>query len=154
MKVNHSFKFLVGLLLAAVPLMSVTLWASALATPPQHIRTWEFTNTAGTTLGQVTTTAKNVTLTQVITNQPSKLPTQSIQVIYDAVAGAPDVFFTATVDSTASVTSTTTGNGVNIIRVIAGDPPVSIDSRFNYFSVIRGTNGTNADQNLRLRAIY
>lgn len=154
MKVNHSLKFFAAMVLVMLPLLGVSLWADALATPPQHIRTWEFTNTAGTTLGQLTTTAKNVTLTQTFTTQPGKLPTQSIQIIYDAVAGAPDAFFTATLNATSNVSSTTTGNGVNIIRIVAGDQPVSIDGRFNYFSVIRGTNGTNTDQNLRLKAVY
>jgi hypothetical protein len=140
-------------LLSPVVLGYSIINADALSFPPQHIRTWEWNSTSS--LGLVTTTSKNVTLTQTtFSDQPGRFPTQAILVRNDGAIGAPDIFFTATADSSVNTTNTSTSNNVTNIRIIAGDPPIAIDGRFNYFSIIRGTNGTNADTSARLDAIY
>jgi len=126
---------------------------SALATPPQQIKNYEFT--PSTTLGAVTLTAKGITLTQTgNANNPGKFPCQSIIISNDGAAGTSDLFVTVTGDVTQNATNTSNQNGSAERHIYAGDPPISIDGRFNFLSIIRGTAGSNANQNARITAIY
>lgn len=140
----------VGFLVAG----GVALFADALATPPQHIRNWEFNSNAQAVLGPVSQTVTNVVLFQTLTNQPGKLPTQSVILTNDGATGSSDVFVRLTIDAPSNANATSNGNGVADIHLVAGDPPLSIDGRYNYASIVRGTQGTNLNQNARIRAVY
>lgn len=144
--------------LAPIVLMSILLitggviWGSALATPPQHVRNWEWN--ANTSLGAVSLTTSNIILYQTVTSQPGNLPTQSIQITDDATSGEPDLYFNATIDAAVNANRNNNGNASSTKRLKFGDPPLSMDGRFNYLSITRGTNGTNTNVKCRVTAVY
>lgn len=130
------------------------VWASALATPPLHFRTWEFSNAAGNSLGQVSLTTANIVLQQSnVSGQPGVLPTQSVIVTLDSTSG-PDLFFNLTSGTAANVNALTNGNGSATRRMRAGDPPLSVDGRFGFASFQRGNNNGNGNTNVRISAVY
>jgi hypothetical protein len=140
----------------ALFLVSGGVFASALATPPQQVLNWEW-NSNGSSLGQVSLTTTNITVTQTgNANNPGTFPTQSVIISNDGNANGStsDIFVTLTDDVTANATSTSNGNGVQSRHIYAGDPPLSVDGRFKFISVVRGTAGTNTNQNARITCIY
>lgn len=156
MDISRSPKLAFGLTALVVSIFTAgVVWASALASPPQHVRNWEFIPSSA--VGAVNLTPTNVTLTQsTFGSQPGSFPSQSIIVSNDGNSNAStsDIFFTATVDNSVNANNTSNGNGVVSRHMYSGDPPLSLDGRFNYFSVVRGTLGTNTNQNVRLTVIY
>lgn len=135
---------------------TVEVHADALATPPQSILNWEWTNASGNVLGQVTTS--NPTPTTIFqngnTSQPGSFPSQSVIVSNDGTTGTPDIYFTLSATQPVTPDAANNGNGTPTRHVKAGDPPLGIDGRYKYFWIIRGTEGNNANQDARLTVIY
>lgn len=153
MKIRQTLVILPWIVLFMVAAV-VTLYGDALATPPQNLLNWEWRSTSAQ--GQVSLTTSTVTLLQAgFPSQPGQFPTQSIIVSNDGTTGTPSIFFTVSSGSAAiNPNRNTNGNASPTRRILPGDPPLSLDGRFKFFSIIRGVDGNNANQNARMSGIY